>query len=451
MPHPPRAARSLLLVLLLALAIFSVVGADFSLEEWHYTRAVTVPAAVGQEGLVELVLDREVFAGSARERESFPFAVSEAAVPSPYDLADLRLVRGMGQEVPYKLEVLRGQEQRSGLPAVLLQQTYLPGQHASLTADLRREGTLHNEVELHVRSRNLRRTATVETSADAASWKVVAQQDIYDFAIEQRLFSVTSTRIRYPESQARYIRVRVAETEGEPLEVPTIAVFRVQESPARKASYPTTLSQREERDGSTLLTLDTGAQGLPHSRVELGIAEGNFSREVTLEASSDGERWVPLAGGGIIFSYGTPQFVGREVTVAYRETAHRYLRLMVDNQDSPPLTISAATVTGDRARLVFLAEPGVEYRLYYGSAGARRPLYDLERLFPFLLSQELLQARLGPETTNPGFLPPEPPLTERYPWLLRVAVTVMAVLLLLLALGLIRQVRKVLPPPSIPS
>ena len=451
MLHSPRATQGLLLAVGLALGLLSVVQADFSLEEWRYTRAVTVPAGVGQEGLVELVLDREVFAGSAQEREAYPFAVPEAPVPSPYGLADLRLVRGAQQETPYKLEVLRGLEQRSGLPAALLQQQYLPGQYASLTADLSREGILHNEVEVQVRSTNLRRTATVETSADAGSWTVVAQGEVYDFTVEQRRFSVTSTRIGYPESQARYIRVRVAETGGAPLELPRITIFRVQESPARSASYATTLLQRQETDGATFLTLDTGAQGLPHRQVELSIAEGNFFREVTLEASSDGEMWVPLGGGGVISSYGTPQFAGRELTVAYRETAHRYLRLRVDNQDSPPLTISGATVTGDLARLVFLAEPETEYRLYYGSAGARRPSYDLERLFPLLPAQELPQARLGPETVNPGFRPPEPPLTERYPWLLPMVVTAMAMLLLLLALGLIRQARKVLPPPPVSS
>jgi hypothetical protein len=454
----PAAAVPICLALTLIFIIAAMARAYFSLEEWHYAKTLTLPPSLDQEAVVELVIDREIYAGSAAEREAHSFAVDiRTNRPDVYELADLRLVNGIQQEIPYMLEVLKGQEQRTELPAMLLEEsnpTSYMGEGLRFILDLGEEKILHNEIALQIRGQNRKRTLSVEASNDASDWEFVARREIYDYGIDEAAFSTLKTHVRYPDayqSRKRYIRVTIVSTYEWPLEVLDAAVFRVLRSPTRSASYPTDLLDLQENKKTTVLTLDTRTQGLPHDQVHFEISERNFTRRVNLESSSTRKEWEPLAGGGVISSYDTPQISGRDLAVSYQETANRYLRIIVDNQDSPPLTFAETTVVGDLARMVFLSKPQGEYRIYYGSAGARKPLYDLDRLIPFLLTQELPQAQLGTETLNPYFKPPKPALTERYTWLLPLVVAMMAIFLLGLLLGTIRQARKFLPPPPFSS
>jgi hypothetical protein len=98
-------------------------------------------------------------------------------------------------------------------------------------------------------------------------------------------------------------------------------------------------------------------------------------------------------------------------------------------------------------RLVFSAKPEHSYQLYYGNVETRHPSYDIERVFPYLATEELPEARLSPQVTNPDFVEKKPPVSERFPWLFPTVIAVAAVLVALLLFGIVRQARKVLPPP----
>jgi hypothetical protein len=99
-------------------------------------------------------------------------------------------------------------------------------------------------------------------------------------------------------------------------------------------------------------------------------------------------------------------------------------------------------------RLVFAADPQQSYRLYYGNAKAQRPSYDIERVFPYLVTEKLPEARLGPQVNSPHFEEAKPPVSERYPWLFPTVIAVAAIIVALLLMRIFRQIRKVLPPPG---
>ena len=86
-----------------------------------------------------------------------------------------------------------------------------------------------------------------------------------------------------------------------------------------------------------------------------------------------------------------------------------------------------------------------------------RPSYDLERVFPYLVTEGLPIATLGPHTQNPAFavppLPPPPPkpFTERYPWLLPAMVAIAALLIGVFLASIVRQLKGTLPPPRAPQ
>ena len=423
-------------LLLAVAAAFSVasfsLAADLPLRDWRYVKTIVPPSDLRSEALVEVVPDGEVFAGSAP------------------GLVDLRVVIDDETQVPYKLEVSKAEHEVTSFRVTLRDKGYVPGRYNTFIADLGRQGILHNEVEVQTSSANFRRTATVETSNDVSTWTKVAEQTVYDFTVVERGFTTRNTRVRYPESAARYLRVRIADEGEGPLEIGGATVFFVKESPAREVVLPASILEvsRGEKGRTTLVEVDLGTPGLPGCRLDLQVAEVNFHRDVTLEASTDREKWRTVQASGSIYAYDTPKFVGSDLVIGYSEVTTRYLRLIVHDGDSPPLTIQGVEVWGLQRRLVFSADPLRSYKLYYGNEGVGPPSYDMERVFPYLVTEELPEARLSSQAANPDFVERQPPLTERLPWLLPVVITIAAILIGLLLLGIIRQARKVLPPPE---
>ncbi len=422
--------------LLLVATVLMAVGssgvlAAFPLRDWRYVKAITLPTDLQKEGLVEITPDREVFAGSAAGQ------------------ADLRIIAGEDTEVPYKLEVSKAERQRTSFDVVLRDKGYIPGQHTSFIADLGRAGILHNEIEFQTSSTNFRRTAVVEASNDGNIWAKVAEQTVYDFTVKERKFTTRNTRVRYPDSTARYLRVKIADEGEGALEIGSASVFFVKETPAREVQWSATIlsTSRGTDQRTTLLDIDLGTQGIPSYRLAVDITEVNFHREVALQASSERETWRTVLSRSDIYVYDTPKFVGSNLVITYPETASRYLRLIVYDEDSPPLSIQDVDVWGLWHRLVFSANPQGSCQLYYGNIEAKRPSYDIERIFPYLVTDELPQAGLGPQNANLSFVEKKPPVSERFPWLFPTVIAVAAILVALLLLGIIRQARKILPPP----
>ena len=68
-----------------------------------------------------------------------------------------------------------------------------------------------------------------------------------------------------------------------------------------------------------------------------------------------------------------------------------------------------------------------------------------ERIFPYLLTENLPQVDLGKHTTSPAFAEPPEPFTERYPWLLPTVVSLAALVIAVFLTSLLRQVCRILP------
>ena len=150
-----------------------------------------------------------------------------------------------------------------------------------------------------------------------------------------------------------------------------------------------------------------------------------------------------------IFAYETPRFTGEQLSFTYPETTERYLRIVIHDADNPPLTVTGVQVWGAQRRVLFFAQPDEEYKAFYGNADAQRPTYDIDRLLSFLDTEDLPVAELGAQTDNPMYVAPvqpRPPLTERLPWLLPVALALAALLVGGILLNVLRKARSALPP-----
>ena len=419
-------------MLVLLLLSSASVAADFSQRDWRYVKDITLPSGLQPGGLVELLPDREVFAGAAQ------------------GLADVRIIADENGEIPYKLELSKVEHERTSFPASLRDKGYIAGSYNIFTADLGQAGILHNEIEIKTPSSNFRRTATVESSNDGTIWMTIAEQTVYDFTVKERGFTTRNTRVRYPESTARYLRVKIADDGEGPLEITGATIFFVKETPAREVTWAASIVDisRDAGQRTTNVEVDLGTPGLPTYRLAISVPEVNFYREVTLEASTDREKWTTIMGRADIYAFDAPKFVGERLFFTYPETTARYLRLVIHDEDSPPLTVQEVNVWGLWRRVVFAADPQQSYKLYYGNAKAQRPSYDIERIFPYLVTEKLPEAKLGPQNANPSFEEEKPPVSERFPWLFPAVVAVAVVIVALLLLSILRQARKVLPPPK---
>lgn len=417
------------------LASPSFVLADFDLKEWRYEKSIKLPE-ISETQFVELTFDEEVFAKAAS------------------GLRDIRVISGIGEEVPYKLLVEKSTTERVQLSGQILDKSFVPDQHTSFVVDLGQAGLFHNQIDINSSSINFRREVVVEGSNDRSSWAVLSNKGIiYDYTDPAAGLKARNTRIRYPESTVRYLQIRINDQGEQPLNILGASTYLEKKEQAKSISYVASIIDRSENEESqtTQLIIDLGSSGLPNNRLLLAVAaaEGNFQRDIGIEKSADQEKWSILKSRDVIFSFNTPKFKGSKLEVSYPESTSRYFRITIFNQDNPPITIEEVKVFGILRKLVFEVDPNQSYRLFYGNSGARYPRYDLERYFQYLETENLLQATLGVQRDNSSFeekVPPPPPVTERFPWLLPVVLGVSIVGLGAFLFFLFWSVRKKLVP-----
>ena len=112
------------------------------------------------------------------------------------------------------------------------------------------------------------------------------------------------------------------------------------------------------------------------------------------------------------------------------------------------MSIDGVEAQGLARRVLFLARPGETYSLYYGNPNAGPVSYDLDKLLPYLDVEFPLRGSLGAQVENPEFAVPQPPFSERFPWLIPVGVAAAAAVMALLLFGFLKQAKKSLPPPE---
>ena len=409
-------------------------------QEWRYYKPVTLPDSAVAPGLVELELDPEVYAHAAP------------------GLGDIRVTEQQGgEEQPYKLLVESGDQRRAPVAAKTQDLSRGPGKDTTFILDLQSEGALHNELEVQTSSEDFQRRVEVEGSDDGKSWRTLENNGtIFAITIKERGFAAGDTRVTYPDSTARFLRVRIIDDGLEPLNIKGGVVFFARQLEPRRAEIPLVVVERQENPErkSTTLLMDAGSAGIPANRIELEILRRNFHRQVSLEGSDDMLAWHNVQSNETLYDFDTPKFVGNDLSIGFGESRYRYYRATIANEDNPPLPVNGARASGFVRKLVFSADPAGSYRLYYGNPDAGSPSYDLERIFPYLVTEGLPIAGLGPHTQNPAFFVPEPPakpFTERFPWLLPVIVAIAALIIGAFLASLIRQIKGSLPPPAPPQ
>jgi hypothetical protein len=325
-------------------------------------------------------------------------------------------------------------------PVTLVDPVTLPDGAVRAVLDLGKPGLKHSEVRLDIDGRDFVRRTRIEVSYDEARWGTLGDGAVI-YRIESATTPASHLTIRYPISDARYVRVTIQPGhDGKVLRVAGAQVYYTQ-----AASEPLVRAVPAKLEASVLdpkarvsqTVLDFGEPGVPLQALVLTIPTASFERRAVVQATNFKTYWPPL-GAGVLFRFPRDESTRLEIAPARK----RYFRVEISDGDDPPLPIEAAYAEYRVEELVFRAEEPGTHLLYVGSESLGAPSYD----FPAVLARagEVRLANAGWGSLEPntefGKAPQPPkPWTERFKGPIAIG---LALVLLALALWTIRLLRR---------
>ena len=410
------------ITVLLGVVLFAGVAyADFSLGTWKYMKPITMVPTDATSQYVKLNLDKEVNFNAKS------------------DLSDLRIVGDTITEVPYQLVVERGRSEHEYVNGTMRDLSALGGK-TMLVLDLSEAGVIHDHLSILTSSKNFKHKVSVYASDKPlaitdTSWRLLTNSGyIYNFYDQAAGFDAGSGEVYYPENTSRYLRIVIEAGEGSEVVVSSAHVARERAFTAIQSIFESRASVTQNITmKSTEVVVDLGGSGLPTHQIKLTTSEvNNFSRRVNVQVSSDAQNWQNISQGEV-FKLATPLFTGEQLAVEYPETKMRYLRVVIFNYDDQPINwIPQVVISAVDRSVIFSANAGKQYALYYGNDRAFAPQYDFARFFQYIETTQLSIATLGTQAMNPSFTPPTPkavPYSEKKPYILNFVLVLLVVMI----------------------
>lgn len=364
------------------LALCSAIAPAHALSptEWRNQQALEISAA----GLVRVAL---------------PPATLDAARPG---LDDLRLIDSAGQEVPFLIE------QPAPQPGARRRaKTFRASLEPPTTTLLLETGMTQpiGVAVLETPARNFIKAARVEGSHDGKTWEQLAA----GLPVFRRPEGAARLHVEFPPGVWEFLRITLDDRRSEA--VP----FTGAEVLGEKGGTPSVpviarIRSRDENPGLTRLAVDLGAANLRIASITLETPEPLFTRAVTIAVPTvfeDGIRELTIAGGAV-HRESIDDTTAAQLTVPVERTVtSRELVVLIRNQDSPPLAVSAVRVERRPVWLVFVARAPGALRLLTGHSQCPAPSYDLAALAGRLRDAAAPEITPGALTANPDYHAPE--------------------------------------------
>jgi uncharacterized protein DUF3999 len=392
-------ALTVIFIIAIVAPVFADSNAPAPWRAWRYSRPIEVTNA------------------SAPARIDIPFDLYSH---SEHDLSDVRIIDDNGAETPFLVYGPPFQPPIENRTATLGERSFLPNQYTQLVIDLGPGNGFHNGIEIRTSQTNFINWVEIAVSDDARTWRIVKDRAPISSFVSENIAG--SRLVRYPDTNARYIRERIFEPAHQ-FPVSSVAVSFSREP---KATPQETLPVVLEIDPkapktSTRWTVDLGQSRIPVDGVRFATSQSQFFRVVRLQSSNDNENWVEYCDGEIYrYRQGEKQAESLQVTTPFVYWKPRYWRIEILNASDAPLAGVTPTLLATPRALLFFPQPGHVYRILYGNDTARQPTYDLARTFDPHAWPEAGAATLANEVATANFLDSRP-FTERHPHVLWIA------------------------------
>ena len=346
-------------------------------------------AATKNDELVAVVLDDDIF-HATRD-----------------DFADLRVFDDRQVETPYQIEteMETRSERRRRTAETTIVSAKPDGQKLEVRIKLR-EGFANAEaLVLATPLMNYERTVKVEGSVDGAAWKVLVPAAIlFDYS---KYMDVSNREIALPKNSDREFKLtiddlsddrvspfkeltktfhegkeqeRIEKTvvERRPFRIDRISAVRTDvvdraERPKLTDYAPESVDIKDDVAAKqTFIVIKTRGQPVTEFTVE--TTSRNFSRRALLDVIAPVQH--TLMASTTLSNVHLGELHQEETTISFPERRNVVFRLGIENEDNPPLKITGVKARGPIRRVLFLAEPGRQYRVEYGSETAKTPSYE---------------------------------------------------------------------------
>jgi hypothetical protein len=376
--------------------------------------------AIDKECLIALPFDGDVYEAT---RDGFP---------------DLRILDDQNRTTPYLIEqVVETQTHTVRRPCPC--RVVSPRERADglqLTVELDKDAPAADGITIVTPLVDYERRVRITGSPDGMKWTPrVENGRIFDYS---RYIDVANREIKLPKNTDRRFLVFIdgladmsdsllreitrresngAEVERiektllrkRPFRIDRIEMWCDREEPSsqlgKKAKYPVAYSHTVDKTaGKTVVYFRSRRE--PLTELTLETLDRNFSRVVRLQApvvKGTQTDWTDVAQGRIRLLE-LSAYRDASMRLSFPERREKEYRIVIDNQDSPPIRIKGAGGRGPVYQAVFLASPGRRYRLVYGSEEARPPRYDAEAVLAPLRAegQRTGEAKLGSGGLDPA-------------------------------------------------
>jgi hypothetical protein len=187
--------------------------------------------------------------------------------------------------------------------------------------------------------------------------------------------------------------------------------------------------------------IDLGGRKVPCNTLLVEIANVEFNRGYEIkpirpmETSENGEWNSAYASGTWVRR---PSESVQPMEAALGDAVASRLKLLIADHANQPLTVTRVKFSAPARQVIFVNDPLLHrpLRLYFGNLAASPPQYDFDRNLPPTLVPAPERLVLTDRRSNPAYVPPPKPFTERWPWLIYVVLGVVSVILAIIIAGL---------------
>lgn len=375
--------RDFLAKLIGGVALVCGVTANAALpSEWQHTQQFDVSAP----GLVKI---------------SLPVEALDTARPA---LEDLRLCDNAGNELPFLIT-----HPVPSSKAVQGAKSFQVSLNAAATVITLETGLAQplDGVTLETPAMNFIKAVRVEGSADGQNWLRLAQgQPIF-----RQLYGAGQLHVSFPAGEWRWLRLTIDDQRSQPVPFTGARVHAADVEATPIELQTVTITERNENPGETRFTLNLGAANLDVASIKIETDEPLFTRAVTLampQITEDSIREQSV-GQGVIYRVaieGQPPSANLSVPLEARIRS-RELVLLIRNEDSPPLSVTAVRVERRPVYLVFMARQAGTFHLLTGNKSCAAPRYDLAARGADLKSAVVTPVKISALADNPNYHAPE--------------------------------------------
>jgi hypothetical protein len=387
-----RALAAVIALAIFALIAVTVAGATQTIDPQNFRYERKLTGAAAHPLLVEL---DEPLLGHARR-----------------DLSDIRVLDSEGAQVPWRTVPELTAPQPVSIPLIDVGR-----ENGTLVAllDLGTSRRVVSRISLQVPGSNFVSKVEVLGSDDRVNYRTLGKTLVYDL---RGTTHSRSTVVVFRPSDLRYLELRA---HG----LPGITSATVSRAAAKRACRSLRVVELgfQTRQGTTVVTLDLGYR-LPVQTLDIRAATSVYERPLEILGSRNGSSWLSLAEGRLF------QFEGAAQDPISIDANTRFLRLRIENGDDKPLEPITVRVLAHPRTLYVKGGSPRPYRVLYGSRSQslQAPDYDLARVPRSALGLDrAVSGRLDPERALQAEAAPAKSLLDRYPWLIEVALALVAI------------------------